>query len=52
MTAGGIQASIIRFIRSHGMLCRWLRRRSDFSHIRITWYRNAEMLRAFVGTGW
>jgi hypothetical protein len=33
MTAGGIQASMIRFMRSHGMLCRWLRRCSDFSHI-------------------
>ena len=52
MTAGGIQASMIRCIRSHGLLCRWLRRWSDFSRIWITWYRNAGIPRAFVGTAW
>lgn len=52
MKTGGIQASMSRFILSDGILCRWLRRRSDLSDIWITWYRNAEVLHAFVGTAW
>jgi hypothetical protein len=37
MTAGGSHALTIRFMRSHGILCRWLRRRSDHSQAWTTW---------------
>ncbi|MCU4161976.1 hypothetical protein AiwAL_18100 [Acidiphilium sp. AL] len=34
--AGGIHASTILVMRSHGTRCRWLRRRSERSHIWMT----------------